>query len=218
MFAFSDKKRGYRHPCCKKCFNFRAREKWHATRPNASRKVNELNPITPNNIQEIILQEKEEKFFLEHYCDGLKKCSACQEYKEISLYYKDKETRDGLLAQCKSCISKPEHDHIRHNKNPWLRTFSNSKTRAKKLSLPFSLTKEFVKSLFEQSNGVCPVLNIPMIVGGELQNVPSLDRIKGEFGYIPSNVRLISYRANSLKQDATITELQLVLQDLERTR
>lgn len=216
MFAFADKKRGYLQPSCKKCFNFRAREKWHKEHPNASFLVKEEAPTTPNNINEIILNEKNDQFFIDHYQNGLKKCAACAQFKNISEYYVDKTKRDGLLTRCKDCATKPDLRRLNHLKKPWLQKFSNMRSRAKKLKLPFNLTKEFIQKLFEESDGICPVLKVPMKMGGNLQYVPSLDRIKPELGYVIGNVRLISYRANSLKQDATIEELTLVLKDLEK--
>ena len=58
---------------------------------------------------------------------------------------------------------------------------------------------------------LCPVLGIPM-------DRPSLDRIDGTKGYVKGNVRVISHRANMLKNDATIEELELVLKDLRMGR
>jgi hypothetical protein len=45
---------------------------------------------------------------------------------------------------------------------------------------------------------------------------PSLDRIDNNKGHVKGNVRMISYRANVLKSDATVEELTLVLADLKR--
>lgn len=53
----------------------------------------------------------------------------------------------------------------------------------------------------------CPVLKIPM-------NSPSLDRIDSAKGYVKGNVRVISARANLLKSNATVGEIELVLADL----
>lgn len=49
-------------------------------------------------------------------------------------------------------------------------------------------------------------------------NSPSLDRIVPERGYVAGNLRVISNRANTLKNNATIDEMRLVLADLERIR
>ena len=47
------------------------------------------------------------------------------------------------------------------------------------------------------------------------RNSPSLDRIRLELGYVKGNVRVISGRANLLKNDATIEELEAVLGDMK---
>lgn len=57
----------------------------------------------------------------------------------------------------------------------------------------------------------CPVLGTPMVG-------PSLDRIDSSKGYVKGNVRVISKRANMLKNNATIEELELVLKDLKGER
>lgn len=59
---------------------------------------------------------------------------------------------------------------------------------------------------------VCPVLGIPLIKtrGTVSPGTPSLDRIDNSRGYVPGNIRVISYRANSLKSDASAEELHMV--------
>jgi hypothetical protein len=42
---------------------------------------------------------------------------------------------------------------------------------------------------------------------------PSLDRIRNGRGYVPGNVRWVSWRANSLKSDASLRELKALLRD-----
>jgi hypothetical protein len=49
---------------------------------------------------------------------------------------------------------------------------------------------------------------------GFFPDSPSLDRIDPSKGYVKGNVRVISARANLLKNDATVGELTLVLEDL----
>ena len=69
---------------------------------------------------------------------------------------------------------------------------------------------------------VCPVLGIPLRrnVGriGPSDNSPTLDKIVPSLGYVPGNVAVISHRANSIKRDASIEEVELVLNWLKRTR
>jgi hypothetical protein len=63
----------------------------------------------------------------------------------------------------------------------------------------------------------CPVLNIRLVFNrgkpGGSHNSPSLDRIVPELGYAPGNVRVISDRANKLRNDATADELEAVARD-----
>jgi hypothetical protein len=89
------------------------------------------------------------------------------------------------------------------------------KSRAKALGISFNL--DVADIVIPQ---VCPVLGIPLRLEigrkGYSPYSPSVDRIKPELGYIKGNVRVISARANLLKNNATLEELLLVVQDMER--
>jgi hypothetical protein len=82
-----------------------------------------------------------------------------------------------------------------------------AKIRAIKKGLSFSITE---KDILVPS--VCPVLGIPLYVskGRYHAGSPTIDRIDNALGYTPKNVAVISYRANSLKSDATPAELLAV--------
>jgi hypothetical protein len=59
---------------------------------------------------------------------------------------------------------------------------------------------------------VCPILGIKLFYSETRSpNTPSLDRKNNEKGYVPGNVQVISFRANTLKNDASIEELEKVL-------
>ena len=55
----------------------------------------------------------------------------------------------------------------------------------------------------------CPLLGIPLIKGeNSVQaNSPTLDRIDSSKGYVKGNVWVISYKANTIKSNATPEEL-----------
>ncbi len=66
----------------------------------------------------------------------------------------------------------------------------------------------------------CPILHIPIIAshgGPPTNNSPSLDRIDSSKGYIKNNVKIISMRANRLKQDSSIEELQNIINYMKGT-
>ena len=66
----------------------------------------------------------------------------------------------------------------------------------------------------------CPLLGIKLSrgtgIGGALPSSPSLDKIRPGLGYIPGNVWVISKRANRIKNDATVAELELLVVNLKK--
>lgn len=61
---------------------------------------------------------------------------------------------------------------------------------------------------------VCPVLGLTLNYEqsvGRTENSPSLDRIDCTKGYIPSNVAIISWRANRIKNNGTIADHKAIL-------
>lgn len=64
----------------------------------------------------------------------------------------------------------------------------------------------------------CPVLGIPLDWSDQ-QHTPSVDRTDNTKGYVKGNVRVISFRANMLKNDcATGAELRLVADYIDKCR
>lgn len=83
-----------------------------------------------------------------------------------------------------------------------------AKTRSKQYGLEFELSESDIVV-----PKVCPVLGIPLQLGVRQAQAgsPTLDRIDPRLGYVRGNVNVISYRANTLKSDATVAELEAVL-------
>lgn len=105
---------------------------------------------------------------------------------------------------------------IRDNSNYPARIHSRVKSRALRTGVAFNIDRSDI--VIPEH---CPVLGIrldPAIGKGSgfHDNSPSLDRIKPELGYTKGNVRVISARANLLKSNATVEELEKVLEDLRR--
>ena len=65
---------------------------------------------------------------------------------------------------------------------------------------------------------MCPLLGIRLQVSKRHHspNSPSLDRIIPAKGYVKGNIHVISYRANDIKNDASLAELQTLTTNLEK--
>jgi hypothetical protein len=85
-----------------------------------------------------------------------------------------------------------------------------AKQRAKRKHIPFSITPDDI-----HIPRTCPLLGILLKVGQGTPNdsSPSLDRIIPSEGYTPKNIQVISYRANRLKADASIPEMETLLKN-----
>lgn len=92
---------------------------------------------------------------------------------------------------------------------------ARTKHRAKRLGVPFDLTADDIVV-----PDFCPVLGIRLVFGygrkGFFPNAPSIDRFDRDKGYIASNIYIISARANILKSDATLSELEQVVDYIKR--
>jgi hypothetical protein len=84
-----------------------------------------------------------------------------------------------------------------------------AKRRAKEKGLEFNIDNTDIDIPI-----LCPILGIPIVKiytkgksTGPTSNSPSLDRIDNSKGYIKGNVRVISHKANTMKHNATSSEL-----------
>jgi hypothetical protein len=105
---------------------------------------------------------------------------------------------------------------IWEDKNLLTKMVYRIKHRAKKLGIEFDIEPGDL-----EVPEVCPVLGIPIMFNrgkGYSPTSPSVDRINPNKGYIKSNVRVISARANLLKSNATVEELTKVLEDIKKIK
>jgi len=127
-----------------------------------------------------------------------------------------------LRANCKECDYKVSHEFAiseegrnyrrkwqndDRQKNPERSLLRAAKKRAKENNLPFNLE---LSDIVIPEN--CPALGIPLFLGkGKVtDNSPTVDKIIPSKGYVKDNIAVISYRANSIKRDATERELHKI--------
>lgn len=143
--------------------------------------------------------------------ESFKKCSKCKKLRLFEAFGSDAKGLFKLNQVCKPCRSvkaKKDYENVDLKK----RMLQRAKSRAELKGLDFSITEEDID--IPES---CPVLGIPLEKGTGVATdaSPSLDRLRPSKGYVPGNVAVISYKANRIKSDATLTELRKVLEWFE---
>lgn len=147
-----------------------------------------------------------------------KRCPKCR--REARLLY-DKEWKQKKRAEDQNYASDMAMKWSRRkfledpNKFYINRMLKAAKYRAKKEGLPFNLTIDDIVI-----PEICPILGIKLnlkfpskgggIRGDNIKNYdsPSLDKIIPSLGYVKGNVWVISYRANTIKNNCTFDEIE----------
>jgi hypothetical protein len=95
------------------------------------------------------------------------------------------------------------------------KVYNRLKARAKAKGIPFTLTMTDLNDLTIPIT--CPILNIPLRVerGQQTDNSISIDRIDSSKGYTIDNIVIISWKANRLKSNATLTEMKQIVKFYE---
>ena len=138
----------------------------------------------------------------------MKKCTKCGEEKSLDEFYKREISKDGKRSFCKECEKILARKFLKENrlKYPIKYLINGAKHRAKKKGIPFDLTENDLKI-----PEICLVFKKPFIYGcGRQDFSPSIDRIDNTKGYLKDNVIVVSMKANQIKNNATIEELQIV--------
>ena len=161
-------------------------------------------------------------------------CRQCKEEKELSEFgsyrYKRKDGTISVNSWCKACSAKARREHRATNREHYKQLnlkshikvgktkakqtrlvnrekyiWMSARARAKEKSIPFNI--EISDIVIPQ---VCPLLETPIVrdvIDRTNMHVPSLDKIIPSLGYVKGNVRVISFKANMVKNDLTEEQL-----------
>ena len=142
-----------------------------------------------------------------------RKCTRC--HCELTEDNITKYRLENSKYQCTPCSQKEKVDW-------WNRLgdaeymFRKAKARAKQKGREFTITLQDVKAV---DTDVCPIFHIPIkrypMTAGSKANCArpdskSLDRIDASKGYVPGNIRVISFRCNELLSNMTLEEFKLI--------
>jgi hypothetical protein len=138
-----------------------------------------------------------------------KVCVRCQVEKDAyhDFYFSNKKV-------CKSCSSKRTKEWCVNNYTHFL--WTQARARATRDSREFTISERDI-----QIPEFCPVLGMKLVIGRnnntQKDDSPSIDRIDSTRGYTPDNIKVISYRANTLKNNATLQELLAIVAYMQRS-
>lgn len=152
-------------------------------------------------------RQRKSKAIKESWPAGHRPCLTCGEMLPFERFGKNRNLWMGIHNHCKECRKPMSKAYY----NKWVdqnreqRLLSSAKSRAKRKGLPFNLELEDIV-IPER----CPVLGIELDTdGGKWKDsTPSLDRMVPDKGYVKGNIAVISWKANWLKRDASLQELE----------
>lgn len=182
-----------------------------------SHKINGLNfHTTCRNCENRIKLNTEWK-------DGNLLCHICGEYKDPNEFtyagdtkYKLRQNKDCRCNLCKSKQRKAAvttyNDDVKLEKvlqRRWL----GARARAKDKSLPFTITKEDLLTIWKAQNGKCAISGLDMtyeLEKGRTYTNVSIDQISPSVGYTVDNIQLVCMAVNQLKSDLDIDTVLLL--------
>lgn len=168
----------------------------------------------------------------------LKACRKCGNEKPVTAFQKDPLCTGGFRHKCRECCNEYTRQWNAKNKEKVRATgrksrhkrkasdpmqsslkemLNGARWRARKSGVPFAVTVvDFDPPI------LCPVLGIPIDYGrkqtaGPKDDSPSIDRIIPQLGYVPGNVRIMSFRANRIRNNGTLEDFRKLVAFLETT-
>lgn len=156
-----------------------------------------------------------------------KKCNTWKDLSEFSTRITKRHKNIQYREVCKTCsvsnVKKSKYTDPSYRKalriaDPRKVMLVHARKRASEKGFECTITLDDI--VIPES---CPLLQIPIFVctseltgkHGPCDNSPSLDRLDNSKGYVPGNILVVSFRANSLKRDSSIAELELLLKNLK---
>ena len=144
----------------------------------------------------------------------MKTCRLCKQEKSIDEFHLNKTTKDGYDSRCKLC--RKEESRSKYTKDPFSTLARCKKAECKKKGLKYNLDADYLRKLWI---GKCPVFDTAITIGNSgygSHKSGHLDRLDPSLGYTKGNVQYISGRANRIKYDATIEELEQIIEYMKR--
>ena len=150
----------------------------------------------------------------------MKTCTECNQAKEVTEFYKNRTSKDGLRGDCKGCVRartnaryENNREHLQSQISIYYKTnrekvlaqrgntlngrFATYKAGAKKRSLAFGLTKDQFAAFWQLPCNYC---------GQEIATI-GIDRVDSSLGYVVGNCVPCCIVCNKIKLDHDVDSM-----------
>ena len=135
----------------------------------------------------------------------MKTCSQCNIEKDVTLFFKSSNTKDGLHSWCKECctIGNKKSRQKRDSKiETRARVFlQNAKKSSIKRNNEFDITVDDVVECWNKQYQICAYSGIEMTLEAGKLNTVSIERIDSNIGYTKDNTILVCQAINRMKSN-----------------
>lgn len=135
-------------------------------------------------------------------------CAECNS--KLSTWEKKKIVMEKFPERRKNYLQQKREEFLR---NYIKHMIHSSRRRAEEKGIEFNISEEGI--IIPE---ICPILEVPLVIGTKdnYEYSPSIDRIDNSKGYIKGNIMIISKKANSMKNSATLSELKMFCKNILR--
>ncbi|CAB4196923.1 hypothetical protein UFOVP1290_443 [uncultured Caudovirales phage] len=183
----------------KYCADCKQRKKEYSLKKK--KEISEKAKILYNNNREKILQERKA-----YYSNNRDKCLLKNKEDYINNKEKYLKYKKEYYSDHRDFYSDLEKKNRKENPKKYM--WKAAKKRAKEKNLPFNISIDDIVI-----PDICPILGLTLEFGSieHRDNSPSLDKIIPELGYVVGNIKVISFKANTLKRDGHIEDFEKII-------
>ena len=117
------------------------------------------------------------------------------------------------MCYCKACNNERNKKYRRDPRNlkrACIRVFGYIKRRSRVNGIDLDIDADFIETLYNSQLGYCAYTGDKLSLQAGLPTTLSVDRVDSNLGYIKSNVKLVTWEVNNMKQSLSMDSFVLL--------